>query len=74
MRVFLVLLVLARVSSALVMGKQRTDINMVIVFDRSESIDAEERRVEVECFGWAFLINALSTRSRLVITASSGFR
>jgi hypothetical protein len=55
MRVILFLLVLALAGPAFGAGKQRTDINMVVAFDRSESIDADERRAQIKSLTAALL-------------------
>jgi hypothetical protein len=67
MRVVLVLLVLALAGPALAAGKQRTDINMVVAFDRSESIDAEERKAQIESLGQALL------DQRFIDSVTSGY-
>lgn len=53
MRVILFLLILATAGPALGAGKQRTDINMVVGLDRSESIDTDERQAQIDSLVYA---------------------
>jgi hypothetical protein len=67
MRVILFLLVMALAGPAWGTGKQRTDINMVVAFDRSESIDTEERRAQIASLSEALL------DQRFIDSVSSGY-
>jgi hypothetical protein len=55
MRVLLVLLIMALAGPAWGASKQRTDINMVVAFDRSESIDMDERQAQIDSLAHALL-------------------
>jgi hypothetical protein len=60
MRVILALAALVLVMTgandpAAAAGKQRTNINMVVAFDRSESIDTEERQAQIDSLAAALL-------------------
>ena len=52
---FMVILALAGPAWGAGKGKQRTDINMVVAFDRSESIDADERQSQIDSLSQALL-------------------
>lgn len=67
MRVILILALLALAGPAWSAGKQRTDINMVIAFDRSESIDTEERRAQIDSLAAALL------DQRFIDSVTSGY-
>jgi len=67
MRVILILVILALAGSAWSADKQRTDINMVVAFDRSESIDTEERRAQIDSLAAALL------DKRFIDSVTSGY-
>ena len=67
MRAILVLLLLTLAGPAWSADKQRTDINMVVAFDRSESIDTEERRAQIDSLAAALL------DQRFIDSVTSGY-
>ena len=67
MRVILILVFLALAGPVWAADKQRTDINMVVAFDRSESIDTEERRAQIDSLAAALL------ERRFIDSVTSGY-
>lgn len=67
MRLLIFLLIVLFTGPAVAAGKQRTDINMVVAFDRSESIDAEERQKQIDG------LNEALGDKRFVDAVTSGF-
>lgn len=67
MRVILFLVFLSLAGPAWSANKQRTDINMVVAFDRSESIDTVERRAQIDSLSAALM------DPRFMESVSSGY-